>query len=271
MAKDTLPARCLPQLPIEVWQLVMDSFWDSMTYSTFYTNQDDYRSWALVSRAWRTCAQTVLFRTVELPDATHLRRFAALLGAAPHLAPYVRTLRAYSRDLHTRDNIVALLPAVLDGRALPSLRSVLVTRVTEQDTWHPHAARAPSDKELAYMPLGPSPNANTDRDSGNGHGFSGFWKGLDGHFAGVSELYLSYVTFETFGALAQTLHALRNLRLLSCLEVRWCALGPMPECLAGKGEGEGPGEGQGQGQGTSTFLPKLEDLTVRASFLPLPR
>lgn len=119
------------------------------------------------------------------------------------------------------------------------------------------------------MPLSPSPelNASTDRDSGNG--FSRFWKGLYAHFAGVSELYLSYVTFETFGALAQTLHALRNLRLLSCLEVRWCALGPMPECLAGKGESEG--EGQGQGQGTSTFLPKLEDLTVRACFLPLPR
>ena len=271
MAEDTLPARSPPQLPIEVWQLVMDSVWDATNYSTFYTNQADYCSWALVSPAWRTCAQAVLFRTVELPDATHLRRFAALLGAAPHLAPYVRTLRAYSRDLHTRDNVVALLPAVLDGRALPSLRSVLVTRVTEQDTWHPHAARAPSDKELAYMPLGPSAelNASTDRDSGNG--FSRFWKGLDAHFAGVSELYLSYVTFETFGALAQTLHALRNLRLLSCLEVRWCALGPMPECLAGKSEGADERQGQGQGKGTSTFLPKLEDLTVRASFLRLPR
>ena len=220
MAEDTLPARSPPRLPIEVWQLVMDSVWDSMTYSTFYTNQDDYRSWALVSRAWRTCAQAVLFRTVELPDATHLRRFATLLGAAPHLAPYVRTLRAYSRDLHTRDNVVVLLPAVLDESSLPSLRSVLVTRVTEQDTWHPHAARPPSDKELAYMPLSPSPelNASTDRDSGNG--FSGFWKRLDAHFPGVLELYLSYVTFETFSVLAQTLHVLRNLWLLSCLEVR---------------------------------------------------
>ena len=171
MAEDTLPARSPPRLPIEVWQLVMDSVWDSMTYSTFYTNQDDYRSWALVSRAWRICAQAVLFRTVELPDATHLRRFAALLGAAPHLAPYVRTLRAYSRDLHTRDNVVALLPAVLDGTALPSLCSVLVTRVTERDTWH-RMPRAPSDKELACMP---SPGPSTDRDSGNG--FSGFWNG----------------------------------------------------------------------------------------------
>ncbi|KAM5545220.1 hypothetical protein V8D89_001331 [Ganoderma adspersum] len=262
MAEDTLPARSPPELPIEVWQLVMDSVWDATNYSTFYTNQADYRSWALVSRAWRTCAQAVLFRTVELPDATHLQRFTALLGVAPHLAVYVRTLRAYSRDLHTPDNVVALLPAILDRSGLPSLRSLLVTRVTEQDTWHPHAARAPSDKELAYMPLDPSPGPNTDRDSTTG--FSGFWKGLEAHFAGVSELYLSYVTFETFGALAQTLHALRNLRLLSCLEVRWCALGPMPECLAGKGEGagEGEGRGQGQGQGTSTFLPKLEDLTI---------
>ncbi|PIL29503.1 hypothetical protein GSI_08311 [Ganoderma sinense ZZ0214-1] len=248
MAAHTLAARSLPELPIEVWQLVMDAVWDATTYSTFYSNQADYRSWALVSRAWRTCAQAVLFRTVELSDPVHLRRFAALLGNAPHLAVYVRTLRAYSRDLHTHDNVLALLPAVLPGDVLPNLRSLLVTRVTEQDTWHPHASRPPSDKELAYMPL------STDSAENGGGSFT---RGLEAHFAGVSELYLSYVTFETFGALAQTLHALRNLRLLSCLEVRWRALGAMPECLAWKGGDEGKGQGQEQG-----FLPKLEDLTI---------
>ncbi|PIL29499.1 hypothetical protein GSI_08307 [Ganoderma sinense ZZ0214-1] len=242
----------------------MDAVWDATTYSTFYSNQADYRSWALVSRAWRTCAQAVLFRTVELPDPVHLRRFAALLGSTPHLAVYVRVLRAYSRDLHTHDNILALLPTVLPGDVLPNLRSLLVTRVTEQDTWHPHASRPPSDKELAYMPLSLDSPLSTDTSTGSVDGGGSFTRGLEAHFAGVSELYLSYVTFETFGALAQTLHALRNLRLLSCLEVRWRALGAMPECLAWKseGEGEGGGRGQGQVQGQDAFLAKLEDLTI---------
>ncbi|PIL25508.1 hypothetical protein GSI_12430 [Ganoderma sinense ZZ0214-1] len=241
MAAHTLAARSPPELPIEVWQLVMDAVWDATTYSTFYSNQADYRSWALVSRAWRTCAQAVLFRTVELPDPVHLRRFAALLGSTPHLAVYVRVLRAYSRDLHTHDNVLALLPSVLSGDVLPNLRSLLVTRVTEQDTWHPHASRPPSDKELAYMPL------LTDSAENGGGSFT---RGPEAHFAGG------------LGAVPVTLHALRKLRLLSCLEVRWRALGAMPECLAWKGEEEGGGRGQGQVQGQDAFLPKLEDLTI---------
>ncbi|KAI1784986.1 hypothetical protein LXA43DRAFT_171651 [Ganoderma leucocontextum] len=250
MDEDTAVARSPPQLPIEVWQLVMDTVCNSATYSTFYTNQADYRSWALVSRAWRICAQTVLFCTVELPDAAHLYRFAALLDVAPHLVPCVRTLRGYSRDLHTHDNVIALLPAVLQLEGgLPNLHTIHITRITEQDIWHPHAARAPSDKELPYMPLDLSPSSPHSR-----YRHAGFWEGLEAHFVGLSELHLSVVRFETFDALAQVLHALRNLRVLSCLEVRWCALGPVPECLTWKGEGEGQGQG--------VFLPKLEDLTI---------
>ncbi|KAM5543446.1 hypothetical protein V8D89_002697 [Ganoderma adspersum] len=262
MPQNTPVAHSSPQLPIEVWQLVMDTVWDATTYTTFYTNQADYRAWALVSHAWRTCAQAVLFRTVELSDPALLHRFAALLNAAPHLAAYVRTLRPYSRDLHTRDNVVALLPAVLSleragGGGLPNLRTLLLTRITEQDTWHPHAARVPSVRELGYMPLDLSPDAER-----YGHGCPDFRQGLELHFAGVSELYLSYVTFETFGALVQVLHGLRNLRLLSCLEIRWCELGPVPQCLAWKGEGKGEGKEKAQGRSLQAFLPKLEDLTI---------
>lgn len=262
MADATAIARPHPQLPIEVWQLIMDAVFKATTYTTFYTNQDDYRSWALVSRTWRTCAQSVLFRTVELPDAVRLYRFSALLYTAPHLAVYVRTLRAYSRDLYTRNNVVSLLPAVLGRRdevRLPNLRTLLLTRITPQDTWHPHATRTPQAPELVYMPLDLSPRHQPEYSYVGGD----FWGGLGTAFAGLSELYLSYVTFETFGAFARTLHSLRNLRLLSCLEVRWCALGPMPECLERKEEKGEKGESEGQEQGQGAFLPNLEDLTVR--------
>ncbi|TBU59572.1 hypothetical protein BD310DRAFT_816996 [Dichomitus squalens] len=185
-----------PQLPIEVWQLVMDTVSRATNYETFYSDHVNYRSWALVSRAWGTCAQTVLFHTTELLDKERLHRFIALLDDAPHLAPYVKTLRLYSRHMHIIDNVFGLLPLIPKDR-LPKLTSILLTRITEQDTWHP-------------------------------------------------QLYLSYVTFQTFSDLTRVLDAFANLRVLSCLDVRWCELGALPECLAG----------------TEVFLPKLEDLTI---------
>ena len=230
---DPVAVRVTPQLPIEVWQLVIDTVCDTTSYETFYSNQAYYRSWALVSRSWAACAQRVLFRIIELLETEQLHRFVTLLNDAPHLAAYVKTLRLYTRHLHTTDNVFALLPTIPKDR-LYNLKSILLTRITEQDTWHPQASHAPSSKELAYMPFPGNPD---------------FSPQLSAHFPTVSELYLSYVTFRTFDEFAQVLHAFCNLRVLSCLDVRWCELGLLPECLAG----------------SQTFLPKLEDLTVRTA------
>ena len=86
MSGEPVALQVIPQLPIEVWQLVIDAVCDTTSYETFYSNQAYYRSWALVSRSWTACAQRVLFQIVELLETDQLHRFVTLLNDAPHLA-----------------------------------------------------------------------------------------------------------------------------------------------------------------------------------------
>ena len=161
---DPVAVRVTPQLPIEVWQLVIDTVCDTTSYETFYSNQAYYRSWALVSRSWAACAQRVLFRIIELLETEQLHRFVTLLNDAPHLAAYVKTLRLYTRHLHTTDNVFALLPTIPKDR-LYNLKSILLTRITEQDTWHPQASHAPSSKELEHQRQQQQQHCQTGREA----------------------------------------------------------------------------------------------------------
>ena len=223
-----------PHLPVEIVQLIMDQLYNgSLPQDHCYRNQTTYRNWSLVSHSWRPYAQTLLFRIVEVPDASSLRRFAALLDSAPHLASCVRLLRVYSRHLHTPENVFACLPVILGGR-LTNLRELAVSRISQDDIWHPQARSPPLSCELSYMPL-PS------------HFFDALPM-LDN----VTTLKVYWVTFETFGAFARTVCSLANLRTLVCIQVHWFHLGePYPSRMV-------PQETATHGR----FLPHLEDLTV---------
>ncbi|PIL29527.1 hypothetical protein GSI_08335 [Ganoderma sinense ZZ0214-1] len=236
MDASTLP----PYIPIEIVHLIMDQLYNgSLPRDHCYRNQTTYRHWSLVCHAWRPYAQALLFRIVEVTDASSLRRFAALLDSAPRLASCVRLLRVYSRHLHTPENVFACLPVVLGSRLI-NLRELAVSRISQDDTWHPHAQSPPLSCELSYMPLP-----------------SHFFAALP-VLGTVTTLKIYWVTFETFGAFARTVHSLSSLRTLVCIQARWCLLGePYPSTL--------PGPSQSAMHGK--FLPQLEDLTV--SFLAI--
>ncbi|KAI1783495.1 hypothetical protein LXA43DRAFT_1132296, partial [Ganoderma leucocontextum] len=171
-----------PALPIDVWQLVMDALYeDSSPEDHCYRNQRTYHTLSLVCQAWRTHAQSLLFRIVELTDPASLRKFSAHLDFAPHLALYVRSLRVYSRYLFTPDNVFALLPDEIDAK-LPNLRALAVTRISNVDSWHP----------LSSLPLSPAELP-----------------------------YLYFVSFPCFCELARIVRAFHNLRVLAIIEVHW--------------------------------------------------
>ncbi|KAM5545241.1 hypothetical protein V8D89_001352 [Ganoderma adspersum] len=233
------PAASPPYLPIEIVQLIMDQLYNgSLPQDHCYRNQTTYQNWSLVCHSWRPYAQTLLFRIVEVPDASSLRRFAVLLDSAPHLASCVRLLRVYSRHLHTPENVFACLPVILGSR-LTSLRELAVSRISQDDVWHPHARSLPLSCELSYMPLP-----------------SHFFDALP-VLSNVTTLKVYWVTFETFGAFVQTVCSLANLRTLVCIQVHWRHLGePYPVRMV-------PQETATHDQ----FLPHLEDITI--SFLDI--
>ncbi|KAI1783781.1 hypothetical protein LXA43DRAFT_1102108 [Ganoderma leucocontextum] len=231
-------ATVAPSLPIEVVQLIMDQLYNGSTPQDHcYRNQLTYQHWSLVCHSWRLYAQTLLFRIVEVTNLACLRRFAAVLDSAPHLASCIRLLRVYSRHLHTPENVFGRLPVILHNR-LTSLRELAVTRISEDDLWHPHALSPPLPSELSHMPLP-----------------SQFFDALP-VLRNVTVVKMYWVIFEGFGAFARTIHALANLRSLVCIQVHWRYLDELPPFMIPSQTAAG-----------DPFLPELQDLTV--SFLDI--
>ena len=241
LAEDSSALRHDLALPIELWHLVMDALYNvSSPEDHCYRNQRIYCNWALVCHAWRIYAQRLLFRTVELTDPVCLRRFAALLDFAPHIAPYVRSLRIYSRHLFTPNNVFAQLPDTINSK-LPNLRYLAVTRIQEIDSWHPLSSIPPTADQLSHMPL----PQDFPRKLGSLH-----------H---VTALKLYFMSFRSFTDLAQTVHAFPNLRVLAVIEVHW-RYDDFPAFMSADAMVT-PREHQ-------PSLPRIEDLTVIYFFTP---
>ncbi|TBU38961.1 hypothetical protein BD309DRAFT_473246 [Dichomitus squalens] len=226
----------VPALPLELVHLIMDELYsNSIPQDHCYRNQQTYRSWSLVCRAWRPYAQKPLFSIIELTDSEFLHRFATILDLAPHLASYVKMLRVYSRYLHTFDNVFALLPAALHTR-LVNLRELMVTRNSEDDVWHPHALLPSRPDEMRYIPLSPN-----------------FFNSLC-TLNNVTVFKLYWVSLERFSDLARAVHSLSNLQVLVCIQVHWMYIDDIPPFLSPVTSTE-----------PTRFLPELSDLTL--SFL----
>ena len=234
----------LPRLPTELHECIVDAIYeDRASYPAFSASCSALRSCSLVCRTWRPRSQRWLFHAVELSDAKALYRFVTLLETAPSLAGYVRILHLIGRH-HDPRSVVALFPALLRSR-LPNLCTLSIIHVAEGLDGAPEpehrrhcedrAAQGGSNrKTLPCLPLHPR------------------FPTLLAPFATIRKLYLNGVKFPSFGDLARTLCAFRELRDLRCSQVQWAVLGSVPQCLL-----------QAHATESSGILPHLSTLKVR--------
>ena len=138
------------QVPIEVCERIIEEVYDDR-YELVQAALATLSSCAFVCRAWRPCAQSVLFKHVILRDKDALYRFTELLNASPELSTYVRTLelRGY---LHVPYSTAVLFPTALRGK-LPKLVELYI-----HDLGDDVKAANPlpeGQKELPSLPIHP--------------------------------------------------------------------------------------------------------------------
>lgn len=118
-----LPAS-LPELPVEVWEYVIDIIADfsfeSERYPLNYGARMDLTSCYLVCRAWGPRCRLYLFREIDIVSRDSLRLLSAFLRNSPFHAGLVRTLNIRGGDAEQSwvPSVPLLLPKLYNLREL---------------------------------------------------------------------------------------------------------------------------------------------------------
>ncbi|RPD82706.1 hypothetical protein L226DRAFT_35240 [Lentinus tigrinus ALCF2SS1-7] len=150
-----------PRLPFEVCERVIECVLLEHRRGGLPETLKTLSFCALVCRAWRPCAQRVLFRHVVLRDVNAFHRFAALLDVSPALGDHVWTLGMWG-NFCVPDSVAVQCPIVL-GTRLAGLVSLSIVdlvpygrRTTEPSAeLEPHPARKKTDTTLSCWPIHP--------------------------------------------------------------------------------------------------------------------
>ncbi|KZT00200.1 uncharacterized protein LAESUDRAFT_614766, partial [Laetiporus sulphureus 93-53] len=111
----------LPQLPIEVWENVIDHLWD---------NQWDLLECRLVCRAWYPLSRFHLDRKIWFSSSKGAKAYVKMLKQRPELSK-----RAQNMDMYGcwGDLSALSLAAILLARKLPQLETLMIW----ESTWKP--------------------------------------------------------------------------------------------------------------------------------------
>ena len=212
-------------LPTEVWEMIIDWFSPDICHASPLADISTLRHCSLVCRAWRIRSQLRLFHSIYLGNLHSLHSLRKILWGGSAVSHYVREITLIGSSIHAGLNIFASFPTAFRGK-LPNLNKLYIAHF-------PKAMHA-VDRPMQCIPFHP------------------FFPSLFSSFTEVTFLRLASITFATYSDFAKMINAFANLKALTCEDLRWNMLGPLPACMMGR-------------QGTYSscnFASRLEELTV---------